>query len=119
MKEGVLETAEWQQQLCPPWCSVVHTDHDHPEDRSHRDDGAPIPIVMRKRAIVDDELVDHAVEASLLVGRWQRDGDRHVWWHLGIDGDVELEVSTESLSRVVQTLQGLLAEAQEALQSAE
>lgn len=115
MKEGALETAEWQQQPCPAWCTVEHTDHDHPDDRSHRDDGVPVPIVMRTRTVVDGRMADQTAEASLVTGRWQRDGDRELWWSLGIDGDASLEVTTESLARVVETLQGLLAEAQETL----
>lgn len=112
-----METAKWQQTPCPEWCSAEHTDDDHPEDRSHRDDGFAVPITVRERAIVDDQLVERITELPLVIGRWQRDGEQRLWWHLGVDGGAMVEMSEASVLKLMRTLGHLQGESPEAPQA--
>jgi hypothetical protein len=36
----------WQTEPCPSWCTRLHREDDHPEDRLHQDDGVVFPAVV-------------------------------------------------------------------------
>ena len=36
----------WLPAPCPAWCTRTHGQHDHPEDRVHRDEGVVVPAVV-------------------------------------------------------------------------
>lgn len=93
-------SAKWQQQPCPEWCTVAHTDEDHPHDRTHRDDGVAVPAILRKRFFDEGVLVEHNLESQIVLGRWQRDGEEQAWRFLGTDDGVEIELSEESFQRL-------------------
>ncbi|MBK0419913.1 hypothetical protein JD276_12815 [Leucobacter sp. CSA1] len=101
----------WQRHLCPPWCTVVHTEQDHPDDRTHRDDGVALSVVARRRTFVDSTLVERTEERTLILGRWQRDGDRRRWFFLGDDEGLELELDEASFVRLIHSMSALATEA--------
>jgi len=104
-----LSRPEWQQQPCPEWCTVIHTDGDHPDDRSHRDDGVVVPVIARRRYYEGDALVERIEAVQIVLGRWQRDGEEQSWRFLGIDGGGELELSEASFVRLADTMRRLVA----------
>lgn len=97
----------WQSGPCPEWCTVAHTERDHPDDRAHRDDGIAVPVVLRRRGFVGAELVEEIIQGHLVLGRWQRDGDTQTWYLLGDDEGTEFELSEESFHRLVSSMQQL------------
>ena len=90
----------WQSSPCPEWCVIDHDEADHPDDRAHRDAGIAIPAVFRHRDFHEGRLVERIHEGSLTLGRWQRDGEDRVWYFIGDDAGLEIEISAESFARV-------------------
>lgn len=41
--------AIWQSEPCPPWCTVVHRDDDHPDDRYHDSAALQVPAIVLER----------------------------------------------------------------------
>ncbi|RGE19814.1 hypothetical protein [Leucobacter sp. wl10] len=105
---GDIGTPSWQSGACPDWCTVEHAEQDHPDDRSHRDDGIAVPVAFRIRRFVGAELVEEVAQGHLVLGRWQRDGDPRTWYLLGDDNGTELELSEESFRRLVDSMQRLI-----------
>lgn len=98
----------WQRQPCPEWCTATHEDSDHPDDRSHRDDGIAVPIILRRRSFAQLALVEHVEPGHMILGRWQRDGQPQSWRFLGIDDGLEIEISEESFGCLLAAMQRAL-----------
>lgn len=94
-----------QRGACPDWCTVAHSEKDHPDDRSHRDDGVAVPMVFRRRSFAGARLVEEITQGHLVLGRWQREGDPRTWYSLGDDEGREFELSEESFRRLVAAMQ--------------
>jgi hypothetical protein len=71
----------WQTTRCPSWCTRVHHEDDHPEDRIHQDDGIVIPALLADVDPVDLRKVPRATE--LVVQRTQALDDPQVWVFIG------------------------------------
>lgn len=100
---------QWQQQQpCPPWCTAVHVEDDHPDDHSHRDDGIFVPVMFRKRHFESQALVERVVAGHIALGRLQRDGESHVWRFIGTDDGLEIEISEESFAYLVDEMRRMM-----------
>lgn len=97
----------WQHQPCPSWCTTTHHEEDLVDDRTHRDQGVDIPVIVRKRRINGKAMSDWTEATYLTVGRWQRDGESEVWLYCGDNQGQEIELSRESFLRITETLMKL------------
>lgn len=98
----------WQRSACPDWCVIEHTEDDHPDDRAHRDAGREVRLALRARGFERGRLVERFPEETLILGRWQRDGESRVWYFLGTDSGTEYELSEASLRSLISELGKLL-----------
>ena len=94
----------WQVDPCPDWCTIEHQEHDHPDDRAHRDDGVAVAITIRVRTF-EREIVEHVEPVEVILGRWKRDGEAHTWRFIGADTGLEIELTEESFQRVLDAMQ--------------
>jgi hypothetical protein len=90
----------WQRAPCPAWCTRVHLEDDHPEDRLHQDDGVVIPAILADVDPVDLRKVPFATE--LVVQRSQTMvGDLQVWVLIGeAETSRRLTLSLETIPRL-------------------
>lgn len=100
----------WQQHPCPEWCSVVHSEDDHPDDRSHRDEGFTVAAAVHRRRLAGTELIRSVEPTELTIGRWRRDGEQQLWFYLGEDHGFALELSEESFYRLTEAMRAFLPE---------
>lgn len=71
----------WLDGPCPDWCTRVHRESDHPEDRRHQDDGIVIAAVAGdvgpETLAVRPRSTELTVRRFLLVGQPDR-----TWWQI-------------------------------------
>lgn len=71
----------WLHEPCPEWCTRVHRESDHPEDRRHQDDGVAIAAVAGD--VDPDTLTIHPRSTELTVRRFLPIGPPHrIWWQI-------------------------------------
>lgn len=94
----------WQQRPCPDWCTRLHREDDHPEDRIHQDDGIVIPATI---ALIDPATLSRIPEqAEILVRRTQAvHHEERVWLFIG---DVDLRQGITVSSEVTPQLRDSL-----------
>ena len=61
---------------CPSWCSTVHCDFDHPEDKGHYSDAVAFPAVIPRSS---PYLQNGTENAEFIVFKRQYDGDPDTW----------------------------------------
>lgn len=110
----------WQVDPCPPWCVVLHAEHDLEGDRVHVSSAMSVHARMLlgggQAATPPDldvepggpagspEAHDRTAHAELAVAVHRRDGARTTWVYAG-DGSVQLlELTTDSWARLVPAL---------------
>lgn len=72
----------WLRERCPDWCTRVHLEDDHPEDRIHQDDGVVMAAVVA-RVEPPSHLADPR-PAEILIRRWRPVGSpQHTWVTIG------------------------------------
>lgn len=71
----------WLLGPCPDWCTRTHRESDHPEDRSHQDDGVALAVIAGD---LDPETLDiHPRSTELTVRRFLPVDHPHgPWWRI-------------------------------------
>jgi len=99
----------WQQEPCPPWCVVRHSETDHEHDRSHQGLLAEIPVVaLRDRPSQDPGRRDEWYQTALAVVAQRRDGSGTTGLYVGDGEEQRLELDLSSAQRVAGRLQAAL-----------
>lgn len=86
---------------CPEWCSASHDDTADPE---HRDAGIELPVIA-----LQSSGLRRAEGVTLLLLLHQRDTDTAPWLYLGDGTEHRMELSLESMRRVLETVSRRLA----------
>lgn len=55
MTERQRDRPTWLTEACPSWCTRIHAENDHPEDRVHHSEGTLTPAIVRRSSIVTDD----------------------------------------------------------------
>lgn len=92
----------WLEEKCPEWCTRMHLEDDHPEDRYHQDDGTIVPSIVAVLECRTMRRVAHPEE--LVIQRSQWPSDPQVWVSV-----TAMESSTPSLTVAVDCIPLLLA----------
>ncbi len=104
------ERPSWQRDDCPPWCSRVHREDDHADDRAHVDDGEIVPVTVHEAEPSADGIVYVPRSLDLVVGRYRADGDDTTWYYIGDDERNGFQMTSESVGRLERVLRRLLTE---------
>lgn len=117
-----METSEgrpaWQVEPCPGWCVVLHASDDHERDRKHISAALSVPVrQLRAGKAGADGLFaepepgtgdEHTVSTDLAVCLHRRDGARTTWVYVGDGTDQLLELTLESVVRLMPALDRVL-----------
>jgi hypothetical protein len=87
--------AAWQREPCPSWCTRVHDDLDHPEDRYHQSEPSYLPTISSRRPSIPITASLEAVDMLIRICRY--DGDVVTW--------VAIEALEQPEPRLVLTLE--------------
>ncbi len=101
--------ASWQQEACPPWCVVVHTDGDALADRKHVGASHSVPVLaLKEHPRPLDEVCDEWEVGELALCYQRRDGSGRTALYIGDGTDQRLELAVDSVRVLCATLADLL-----------
>lgn len=95
----------WLLAPCPPWCTREHLEDDHPEDRTHEDDGVVITAVVGD--IDPDTLRPSSRPVELVVRRFRSTSEEHPDWVAILDTEdtrTRLVLTEQSAARLRRAL---------------
>lgn len=65
-------------------------------------------MTFRRRWFQAQALVEQIVAGHITLGRWQRDGDPRSWRFIGTDDGVEIEISEDDFTLLVDEMRRTL-----------
>ena len=100
---------------CPPWCVHDHADQD-PDDQLHEGRTELLGAITLERSPGEtpNSIARHAVATELALTRYQYPDDPDEWIYIG-DGRHGLDLSVESVRRLVWVLGRMVGQGQPAV----